>query len=207
MLESRGFHIVSTNHQIREGEDKVAEIDIIAKDAHGARYAVEVKAGKGDVNSVRQAYANAKLCGCKPMLICKGYADESVRKAASKLNVTVMELSEYYLLLEPEELESIVKKCMEEVLETHGFLPYSVEVTEKDKELLRLISLSKNFREVAEKMNRSIKELGKVIDDLTRRGVLPRRSLSFKDLKRCCASILARNEIMVKLDEIQKRLK
>lgn len=207
LLESRGFHVLSTKHVIKEGEEKVAEVDIVVEDSNGERYAVEVKAGKGDVNSIRQAYANAKLCGYKPMLICKGYADDAARKAALKLDVKVVELSEYYLLLEPEELESIIKKCVEEVFETHGFLPYSAEVDKKDRELLKAISTAKNFDEAAERININRKELGKKIDDLTTRGILPKRFLSFRDLKRCSSSILVRSEIMSKLNEIERRLK
>jgi len=207
LLEGRGFHVLSTNHAIMEGKEKIAEVDIIVEDSNGERYAVEVKAGKGDLSSIRQAYANAKLCGHRPMLICKGYADDAVRKAALKLNVKVIELNEYYLLLEPEELESIIKKCVEEVFETHGFLPYSAEVDEKDREILRVISISKDYDVAAQKINVSQKEFGKKIEDLTRRGILPNRSLSFRDLKRCCSSILARSEIMFKLNEIEKRLK
>jgi len=206
LLESRGFHILSTNHLIKEGDEKVAEVDILAEDSNGERYAVEVKAGKGDVNSIRQAFANAKLCEYKPMLICKGYADDAARKAALKLNVKVVELSEYYLLLEPEELESIIKKCVEEVFETHGFLPYSAEVDDKDRKLLKVISTARNFDEAAEKINIDRKELGKKIEDLTTRGIIPKRSLNFRDLKRCSSSILARSEIISKLNEIKRRL-
>ncbi|MBS3777733.1 MAG: YraN family protein, partial [Candidatus Thermoplasmatota archaeon] len=146
LLESRGFSILSTNFDIMDGEKKVAEIDIIAKDDDENMFAVEVKAGKGDVNAIRQTYGNAKLAGYKPMLICKEFSDESARIASEKLHVTVLELSEYHLLLEPEELEHIVKKCVEEVFETHGFLPYTVVLEEKDKELLHLISTSSRFK-------------------------------------------------------------
>ena len=207
LLESRGFHVLSAKHVIKEGEEKVAEVDIVVEDSNGERYAVEVKAGKGDVNSIRQAYANAKLCGYKPMLICKGYSDDAARKAALKLDVKVVELSEYYLLLEPEELESIIKKCVEEVFETHGFLPYSAEVDKKDRELLKAISTAKNFDEAAERIKVNRKEFGKKIEDLTTRGILPKRSLSFRDLKRCSSSILVKSEIMSKLNEIERRLK
>jgi len=207
LLESRGFNIISTKHVIKEDDEKVAEVDIVAEDPNGERYAVEVKAGKGDLNSIRQAYANAELCGYKPLLICKGYADDAVRKAALKLDVKVVELNEYYLLLEPEELESIIKKCVEEVFETHGFLPYSAEINEKDRIILKAISTAKNFDDTAEKVKINRKELGKKIDDLTTRGILPKRSLSFRDLKRCSSSILARSEILSRLNEIEKRLK
>ena len=161
------------------------------------RYAVEVKAGNGDINAIRQTYGNAKLAGYKPLLICKGFSDESARRAAEKLDVTV---------LEPEELEHIVKKCVEEVFETHGFLPYTVALEEKDKDLLRLISISSRFNEVANKLNISEKMLGQRIQDLTNRGILPKRSLSYRDLKQTASSILSRHAILEKLDRIEQLL-
>jgi len=207
LLEARGFHIIDTNYRIKEDDEKIAEIDILAEDDNGIRYAIEVKAGRGDVAAIRQTYANANLCNCKPMLICKGFSDEAAKKVADKLRVQVIKLSEYYLLLEPEELENIVKKCVEEIFETHGFLPYTVELDEYSKEILRIISISKNFDEVAEKLSINRKDLGKTLETLTRKGILPQRSLSFRDLKQCSSSILARNKILDKLDDINKRLK
>jgi len=207
LLESKGFRVLSTKHQILDKGEKIAEVDIIAESPTGEQYAVEVKAGKGDVNSLRQVYANSKLCGYKPMLICKGYTDDATRMVAKKLKVDVVELSEYYLLLEPEELESIVKRCIEEVFETHGFLPFSVEITKNDQRILKTISTAKDFDKAASKLKINRKNLGKIIENLKTRGILPSRSLSFQDLKQCCSSIIARNEILDKLERIEKRLK
>ncbi len=206
LLESRGFHIIDINHKIIEGDEKVAEIDILAEDKNGVRYAVEVKAGRGDVAAIRQTYANADLCNCKPMLICKGFSDEAARRVAEKLGVEVVELSEYYLLLDPEELENLIKKCVEEVFETHGFLPYTSEINEEDKSFLRIIADSTDFDEIAEKLSISRREVGERIRSLTKRGILPQRSLSFRDLKQCSSSILARWEIMDKLEHIERYL-
>lgn len=206
-LEGKGFNIISTNYEIKDGDEKVAEVDIIAEDSKGKRYAVEVKSGNGDVNAIRQTYGNANLCGYQPLLVCKGYANEGAEKAAERLNVRVLELSEYYLILEPEELEDIVKKCVEEVFETHGFLPFTSKVEKDDEKKLEIISTSENFDEAAERMSLNRKELGKEIQKLTEKGILPKRSLSFQDLKRCCGSILSRIKILEKLDRIEKLLK
>ena len=156
LLERRGFKILSSNYSLMDDKEKVAEIDIIAENPIGEKYAVEVKAGKGDINSIRQTYANAKLSGYKPLLICKGYSDEAAHKAAVKLKVKVIELSEYYLLLQPEELENIIKKCVEEVFETHGFLPYSIEIGKHDQKILKTISTSNNYNEASEKLDLNI---------------------------------------------------
>ena len=93
------------------------------------------------------------------------------------------------------------------MFETHGFLPYSAEIDDKDRKLLKSISTAKNFDEIAEKIKINRKDLGKKIEDLTTRGILPKRSLSFSDLKRCSSSILVRSEIISKLNKIERRLK
>ncbi|HID24887.1 MAG TPA: hypothetical protein EYP23_00250 [Thermoplasmata archaeon] len=119
----------------------------------------------------------------------------------------MVKLSEYYMLLEPEELESIIKKCVEEVFETHGFLPYSAEVNEEDRRVLKAVSTAKSFDEACGKLKMDHKELGKKLEDMSTRGVLPNRSLGFRDLKRCCSSVLARSEILSKLSKIERRLR
>lgn len=207
MLESRKFKILSIGHEIISNEEKVAEVDLIVEGPKGERYAVEIKSGNGDVSSIRQAYANAKLCGYRPMLLCKGFSDEGAREAASKLGVEVIKFSEDYLILEPEELESIVKKCVEEVFEEYGFLPYQVDLDDDSRKVLHSISNSDSFSQAADILGINEKELGNRLGDLSRKGILPKRSLSFNDLKRCCSSILARGQILEKLDELEKRIK
>ena len=113
MLESKGFDIIATNYKISSKGENIGEIDIIAE-KDGEKYAIEVKSGKASLSSIRQAYANAKLAGFKPLLICKK-SDEATKEAAKKLGVEILEFSEYHLLLEPEELESIVKNCMKKL--------------------------------------------------------------------------------------------
>ncbi|RLF51407.1 MAG: hypothetical protein DRN11_02830, partial [Thermoplasmata archaeon] len=142
MLESKGYEIIATNYKINSKGENIAEIDIVAE-KDGEKYAVEVKSGKASLTSVRQVYANAKLAGLKPLLICKK-SDEAIKEAAKKLGVEIMEFSEYHLLLEPEELESIVKKCMEEVLEEHGFIPV-LKLDDETQLILKAVSEAKNF--------------------------------------------------------------
>jgi DNA-binding Lrp family transcriptional regulator len=81
-----------------------------------------------------------------------------------------------------------------------------VELQEKDKKLLQLISTSSRFKEVADKLMISEKVLGKEMNDLTRRGILPKRSLSFRDLKQCASSVLSRHHLFEKLDRIEQLL-
>jgi len=204
MLESRGFTIVATNYRITSKGEGIAEIDIVAE-KNNETYAIEVKSGKASLTSLRQVYANARLAGYKPILICKK-GDVATREAARKLGVELLEFSEYHLLLEPEELEAIVKKCMEEVVETYGLLPSSV-IDDASLEILRALQGADDFAHAATILGVSEKELGHTLSKLTKRGVFPSRSLSFKDLKKYCASVLARHEMVTKLEKIERDVK
>jgi predicted RecB family endonuclease len=179
-LDSMGFSILEANHEVHSEEETIAEIDIVAE-KDGQCYAVEVKAGRANLSSVRKAYANARLADMQPMLICKK-ADDAVRESAAQLDVSLVKFSEYHLLLEPEELESIVKTCMEEVMEAYGFLPYNVWLDETDRDVLHALATVGDFHGAATTLRMSDDKLGQEIARLSDKGVLPIRSLSFADL-------------------------
>jgi len=205
MLDSMGFSILAANHEVRSEGETIAEIDILAE-KDGERYAVEVKAGRANLSSVRQAYANAQLSGMRPMLICKK-ASDAVHESAAQLDVSIVEFSEYHLLLEPEELESIVKTCMEEVMEQYGFLPYNVSLDDHDREVLHGLATADDFQGAAVHLEMNDDDLGRELARLSDRGVLPQRSLSFADLKRCAGQILARQELLERLERIEALLR
>lgn len=205
MLDSMGFAILEANHEVQSEGETIAEIDILAE-KEGQHYAVEVKAGRANLSSVRQAYANAQLAGMWPMLICKK-AGEAVRESAAQLNVSLMEFSEYHLLLEPEELEAIVKTCMEEVMEQYGFLPYNVSLDDQERVVLQALATAGDFHQAATHLDMSDHQLGQELARLSDTGVLPTRSLSFSDLKRCAGSILARQELLARLERIEALLR
>lgn len=204
MLESRGFSIVATNYKISSGGENIAEVDIVAE-RNGQKYAVEVKSGKANLTAIRQAYANAKLAGYKPMLICKKI-DEASMEAAKQLGVEVIEISEYHLLLEPEELEGIVKKCMEEVMEEYGFIP-ALRLDKKTRKIIDAIANSDSFSQAAKKLKMEEEEMIKKLGEISRKGIFPIRSMSFRELKRFSISILAKNEMMERLDKIEKDIR
>ncbi len=203
MLEAKGFSIVATNFKINSGGENIAEIDIIAE-KDGNKYAIEVKSGKANLSAIRQVYANAQLAGFKPLLICKK-SDEATKEMAKKLGVEIMEFAEYHLLLEPEELESIVKKCMEEIMEEYGFSPF-LYIDDQTHKILKAIIEANDFKEAGKILKMREEELANKIANLSRKGIFPRRSLSFKDLKKCSMAILARNETFSKLNEIIEKL-
>jgi len=204
MLERRGFSIVATNHRVESGNEEIAEIDIIAE-KDGRRYAVEVKSGKTGLTAVRQVYANARLTGYIPLLICKKI-DDAAREAAQQLGAEIIEMNEDYILLEPEELEDVVKKCMEEVLEEHGFFSY-LRMDGEKRRIMEAISIANDFSHAADILGMDEKELEKEIGNLSRDGLLPKRSMSFRDLKRLSMSIVAREEIIDRLERIEKMIK
>ncbi len=106
LLASMGFEIVGKRSEVNIRGVRVAEVDLIAR-KDGEVWAVEAKAGKVDVSGIRQAYVNAKVLGARPLVVCRGFSDESARVLADALGVSVMLLPEYvYVSLE--ELESVV---------------------------------------------------------------------------------------------------
>ncbi len=203
MLESKGFSIIATNFKINSKGENIAEIDIVAE-KNGDKYAIEVKSGKANLSAVRQIYANAKLVGCKPLLICKK-SDDATKEMAKKLGVEIIEFAEYHLLLEPEELESIVKKCMEEVMEEYGFSPF-LYIDDETYKILKAIVEAKDFSDASKILKIREEKLANEIANLAKKGIFPKRSLSFKDLKKCSIAILSRNEIISKLNEIVNKL-
>jgi len=203
MLERRGFTIVATNHRVESESEEIAEIDIVAE-KDGERYAVEVKSGKTGLTAVRQVYANAILTGYIPLLICKRI-DDAARQAARRLGVEVIEMSEDYIILEPEELEDVVKKCMEEVMEEHGFIPY-FSMDEEERKIIEAISKAESFSNAAEMAGMDEKDMERMVGNLSKNGIFPRRSMSFRDLKRLSMVIMARDEIIKKLEKIEAEI-
>jgi len=204
MLESKGYSIIATNYKINSKGENIGEIDIVAE-KDGEKYAVEVKSGKASFSSIRQAYANAKLAGYRPLLICKK-SDEATKEAARKLGVEIIEFSEYHLLLEPEEIESIVKNCMEEVMEKYGYLPHAF-MSGGDIKFFGVIAESQNMEEVIKKLGIDEKKFGEKLSSLSKKGILPSRSLSFKDLKKYSMSVISQIEIVERLKEIEREVK
>lgn len=110
-LESQGFEILRRRHRIFLHGVEVGEVDIVAEKG-GEIYAIEVKAGRADITAVRQAYVNAELLNAKPMLVCRGLANDEARELAKRLGVEVLELPDYALVT-LEELEKLVQAAIE----------------------------------------------------------------------------------------------
>lgn len=98
LLPALGLTPLAHRYKILKDGVEVGEVDVLAQDSAKRLYAVEIKAGKVDVSGVRQAYINAKLLNATPMVICRGYADESAKRLADELGVEVITLPDYVFL-------------------------------------------------------------------------------------------------------------
>lgn len=204
LLRVRGFDIEASHHVVSEGDGKIAEIDFLAT-RDGTRYAVEVKAGSGDVQAIRQAYANAHLVDREPVLICKTLAAEA-RLAADRLGVAVLEVATFYPLVEPEELEIIVRGALEETFERFGFLRAPDSVHDEDREALAVLSEARTPKDAAEALGHTVDTWGQVLGRLKNRHLLPNRSLPFTDVAKAAASVLAQVRANDRLRHVEQSL-
>lgn len=164
ILKNIGFEILEKNKEIEVGGKKVAEVDIVAR-APKDLYAVEVKAGKVDVSSVRQAFANAKLLNAVPMVIGSGWANEEARLVAEELGVKYLMLCDLYVC-ERDELYSVVRSAVEDVISA------LIEKVEPDPEACKALEgelsreLLKKYGVKGMKMTRAILKLSCMLSKL-----------------------------------------
>ncbi|MDI6859337.1 MAG: hypothetical protein QMC85_02455 [Methanocellales archaeon] len=207
ILEKLGFVVVQTSHKVKISDAEVVEIDIVAKKS-GEMFAVEVRAGKVDVSSIRHAYANASLVGYKPMVVCKGFSDDAAKIVADELGVEVIELSEFYVLLGPEELETVVRTAIIKVMDEYGLrpIPPYEALSESDLKFLEMICKSTSLEDILRTM--SEKQWGEKIRELRERDIFPRGiSVNFKDIRDQAKRILSQYDIVRRLEKVEKRLK
>ncbi len=208
ILESLGYNVIDTHYKITITGIEIAEIDAIAVDKNtGDKYAVEIKAGRIDVNGIRQAFVNAMLVEAKPLIVCRGYADEAARILAEKLNIKVIELSDQFLV-DADELENIVKTAIDEVIEKYIDLLF--EPTRKLKpqyyEIVKAVAYSRNIVEASEKLGLNIKDLVKKINELKENNIIPRNLKTYKEVKRYLKIQLLKQKYTALLSELENVL-
>lgn len=208
VLEELGFRVLELRRKIVLSGIEVGEVDVIAEDpATKDVYAVEVKAGKLDVSGIRQAYVNALLVGAKPMVICKGLADDAAKELAEKLGVKVLQLSDVFLV-ESEELYTIVKEVVEDVLTEYfevfyGFEPY---LKPEYYSIIEAIYKSSTIEEAAEKLGVNVQELARKIDELKKAGVIPKWATKYSSIKRVTQILIQKQNVSSALEESRKLL-
>ncbi len=180
LLEELGFKVVETHRRIIVDGVDVGEIDIVAERS-GTLYAVEVKAGQADVGSVRQAYVNAVAAGMKPLIVARG-VDESARKLAEKLGVEIIVASDIVYAGADEVREIVREAVADALLAIASTIYHCTKLTTYEEETLKAVAESHSITEAAEKLGVSIGELGRKLDELRKKGVLP-RDKSYKNLR------------------------
>ncbi len=143
ILETRGYHILDTSVKVEKEGEEIAEIDILAKDPNGNCVAVEVKSGYADITAVRQAYTNAVVAECKPILVARGRGSQNVDKLASELGVELIILDDL-ILTDPIELRILIEDACSTIIKTlNTRQPECIEPIDPQTEyLLRILAAS-----------------------------------------------------------------
>jgi predicted RecB family endonuclease len=208
ILEERGFKIIEFHKRIRVNGVDVGEVDIVAEGPDGSIYAVEVKAGKVNVQGVRQAYANAKLLNAKPLIVCKGFSDEAAALTARELGVEVITLEDLFLV-EPEELEDIVYHTVMDALAevVKLLLSPNVRVKVEHLQILKAIAESPTIHDAAKRAEVPVEKVAEVLKSLRDIAPLAGRGYTFA---RLVASILLTRyrleALLARLEELADRL-
>ena len=183
LLEQLGYRVIDIRKKIKISGIEVGEVDAIVEDEKGEKYAVEIKAGNIDVTGLRQAYVNALILGLKPLVIAKGFADDAAQALSGKLGIKVIELSNYFLI-EPEELEIIIREVFSDILaESIKIFTIHEPLSPEEKSFLENIVKNPTLYDVASSMGKNINELVKKIRYLQNKGVLPKNVKNYKLLK------------------------
>ncbi len=208
ILKKMGFQILEKNKKIVLNGTQVFEVDLIAKDESGDVYCVEVKAGRIGVSDVRQAYANSMVLKLKPLIICKGYADKATEVLAEELKVKVFLFPDYYYLIEPEDLDYIVREALRDVLEEYGLVSLAVfeNITRKELKILKALSEKETFDKCAKSLNISLEKLGEHLSLMREKGIL-RKTEGYEGMKKQAKRVLFFMEMVNAFKSIQKNIK
>lgn len=204
-LEELGYKVLETRKKININDVEIGEVDAIVVDENNNKYAVEIKAGKIDVAGIRQTYVNAVLLNAKPMVVCKGFADDAAKELASKLNIHVVQLSDVFLV-EAEELSIVVREVIEETLTDYleFFYSYNPSIKNDYIEILNAICLSPSINEAAEKLGLDVSSFSKKLEELRRTGVIPRWARKYVSIKRVAQILIQKQNIVSALEESRK---
>ncbi|MEM3406382.1 MAG: recombinase RecB [Nitrososphaerota archaeon] len=208
ILERMNFQVLEERKKIVINGVEVAEVDAIAKSPENITYSVEIKAGKISVSDVRHAYGNAKLLNLNPLIVCKGFIDTAAETTASELNVKVIQLPDYYLLLEPEELELIIHHAIQDALEDYEpqMFFFGKKISRKDAKIIEAIATSDNIVDAANIAKLSVENFSKKIAYLKSRKIFT-STRNYKSIRKQAIRILGYLSFEKRLKNIEKSLK
>jgi predicted RecB family endonuclease len=140
LLKNKGYIIEETGVKVERNGMEIGEIDILAKDKEGNCIAVEVKSGYADITAVRQAYVNAKITGCKPLIVARSYSNKDVFELAEELGVDILFLDDMFTV-DPIELKVFIDESMDSLLISHMDLENCITQLDSESEYyLRLLA-------------------------------------------------------------------
>ncbi|MCS7111319.1 MAG: recombinase RecB [Ignisphaera sp.] len=205
VLEDLGYNILDVRKRIVINDTVVGEVDAIVDDGAGQTFAVEIKAGKIDVSGIRQAYVNSVILGMKPLVICKGFADDAARELAEKLGVKIIQLSDVFLV-ESEELETVLREVIEDAIAEYFEVFYGMvhNINPSYLEVLKAIAETTAIDEAAERLGVDVHTLMKKVDEIRNAGVIPRWARRYTALKRIAHLFIQRQNIFKLMDDITK---
>lgn len=205
VLEELGYSILDVRRKVVVNQTVVGEVDVVVDDGSGQLYAVEIKAGKIDVSGIRQAYVNSVILGMKPLILCKGFADDAAKELAEKLGVKVIQLSDVFLV-ESEELEVLLREVIEDTIADYFEIFYGAPYSFNPDHLetLKALATTTTIDEAAEKLGVDVHTLMKKIDGMRNTGVLPRWAKRYTTLKRIAQLFTQRQNVYGMMDEISK---
>ncbi len=165
LLSKLGFSIIGKRVRVMLDGTEVGEVDIVAEDKAGNRYAIEVKAGKVDVSGVRQAYVNAKLLNAIPVIVARGFSNTSAELLAKELGVNTIILEDN-IVLRQEELLTAVELALLRVIDS---ILSSIEVAREllsNEKLAIAVMACDDWNCVCNKLSLSPEECGRLVQSL-----------------------------------------
>jgi len=179
ILEMLGYQILDRRRRIVKDEEEIGEVDIIAK-RNGEMYAVEVKSGTISVSDIRQAYMNALFLGFKPLIIGRGVSDEAAAITARELGVKYILLPEY-ILMRLTDLKELIERILLKFIYIYESIDSSL-YREDDIKVLETIASTSDISMAAKKLGIGVKNLGKKISAMRRRGLFIYPIRNYRDL-------------------------
>ena len=158
ILTNLGYRVIRRNERIKIRDVDVAEVDLIAE-KNGEKYAVEVKAGTISVTDIRQAYTNAAILGYKPVIMCRGFSDESAKALADHLGVEIIKFQDFIVFSTPEEIYNIFFNTMIDVLLQIVQPLYHSSKKELNTNMLEALAAANSLGEAAQKTGMNVKKL------------------------------------------------
>jgi predicted RecB family endonuclease len=172
-LESMGYRIVDVHRKVVVSGVEVSDVDIVAERG-GTFYAIEVKSGAIDFDSLRQAYVNARLLGMKPMVIGRGLADSRIDVVARELGVEVLVLPDLVVTSLNEIREAVYEAVYSALNELLATISLCSKIEEDDLRVLEVLADSEVLMDAATRLGLSEGELASKIAFLREKYLLPR---------------------------------